>query len=568
MGTLFSALELGRAGMQVAQVQLDVAGHNVASVNKEGYSRQRVDLITRVPNIKIYGALGRGPAVAGVFRLRDQFLDTVFRQEVAGLGNAEVQASYFTRLEDGFQEPSENGFSHNINDFFDSVNDFANNVEDLSVRVGMLTEGESVARSLNDIASHLRSLRTNANEEVRNLVPEINSITERIAELNDVIHDAEVTGRPANDLRDDRDLLLDELAKLVKISYNERDNGIVDVLLGSDMLVTGDHARVLEAVADPSIDPDRPDFVTVQFADNGNAATILDGELAGTIHMRDVELLDMKGKMDDLARALIKGINDIHVNGNGLVNYSGTLTSSNPVTGQFDPFDSAGLELPVTDGSFDLEVYNASGVLVESVTIPVISNATSMFNLPFWINSLSNMSATFQGATNTLSMTATPGYTFNILNDTTGLPTALGLNTFFTGDSAETIGVQQDLINNPGLISSGYSADPLETGDNSAALDMLQIRDAALLSGDTQTINEFFESIIVEVGIDAKSNEDSLIIQEAFIQDFEARRQEVSGVNIDEEVTNLLQFQRAFEASARVISVTDRMLDALMAMAR
>ncbi len=569
MGTLFSALEIGRAGMQVAQVQLDVTGHNIANVNKDGFTRQRVEVTTRLPNYKIYGALGRGPAISGVFRLREAFLDTVYRQEVSGLGNAEIQATYFSRLENIFQEPGEDGFSSRLNSFFDSLNDFANNVENLPVRVALLSEGGAVSGTLRDVAQRLRTLRTNANEEVKNTVPGINSLTGRIAELNDAIHDAEISGNPANDLRDDRDNLLDELAGIVAISYNERDNGIVDVLLGSDVLVNGDKARLLETVPDASIDPDRPDLVRVQFVDNGAAATITDGELYGTLHARDVAMVDIEDKMDAIARALIEGINDIHSQGNGLEDYSGPASTTNAVTSDTVALNTAGLPFALEDGSFDVQVFDATGALVETVTVPIVTTGplagqTTLADVVTAIDGATNLSATYNSTTGTFEVTPGAGFSFNFANDDAGALTGLGLNTFFTGDSASTIGVNQALVDNPALVSSGFSTDPLETGDNTAALLMAQVRDLDLLSGDTQTINAFFESVIVEVGIDARTNLDSLSVQEAFVQDFEGRRQEASGVSIDEEVTNLIQYQRAFEASARLISVADRMLETLL----
>src|SRR5690606_26992148 len=98
MGTLFSALNIGRAGLQAAQVQLDVTANNISNVNKEGYSRQRVNLATRLPNFKPYGALGRGPGIEGVERLRESFFDKVYRQQVPGLGKAEVKGNFFQLL--------------------------------------------------------------------------------------------------------------------------------------------------------------------------------------------------------------------------------------------------------------------------------------------------------------------------------------------------------------------------------------------------------------------------------------------------------------------------------------
>ena len=126
LGTLFSTLDIGRAGLSVAQVQLDITGHNIANVNREGFSRQRVNVTTRLPNFLPYGALGRGPGVDSIERLRDAFLDSVYREQVAGLGRSEVEAEYFAQIEDIFLEPSANGFSERLNLFYDALNDFSN----------------------------------------------------------------------------------------------------------------------------------------------------------------------------------------------------------------------------------------------------------------------------------------------------------------------------------------------------------------------------------------------------------------------------------------------------------
>lgn len=571
MGTLFSALDIGRAGMMVAQVQLDVAAHNISNVNKEGFSRQRVDLTTRLPNYFPYGALGRGPGVEGVRRIRDAFLDTTYREQLPALGRTETAAQYFTRIEDIFQEPSVNGFSSRMNVFFDALQDFANNVEELPVRVSLLSEGEAMAGSLQQVADQLFTLRTNANEEVRNMVPEINSLMERIAALNTNIRDAEITGQTANDLRDDRDLLVDQVSRLVKITTRERDDGQVEVLMGGVQIVSGNRWRALKTSVDSSLDPDRPDLLTVRFADNNEAAVINDGELAGVLGIRDVQLRRLEDRMDDVARALIGSINRIHSQAGGLQRYSTPIRSTNAVANAFAPLnDLAGLPFQVNDGSFDMVVYDNAGNVLETVTVPIVTTGspptwTTGANIEGAINASANLSASLN-AQGILTITPAAGRTFRFANDTSGALAALGLNGFFTGSRASDIAVNQDLLDNPHLIGSGYSLDALNTGDNRAALDMAAARSIKLLEGSTQTPGEFYQSTIVQVGVSARANLDILDVERAFVQDFNRRRQEVSGVSLDEEVTNLMQYQRAFEGAARVIQVADRMLETLIGM--
>lgn len=563
MGTLFSALDIARAGMVVSQVQLDVAGHNIANVNKEGYSRQRVEVTTRVPNYRPYGAIGRGPAISDIRRIRETFLDQIFREQNPALGRTETIANYFERIQDIFQEPGETGFSSHLSSFFDALQDFANNVEETPVRVALIQEGEALSQSLNEIARQIYLLESNANEEIRNIVPEINSLLSRIAELNKTIRDTEITGKSANDLRDDRDLLIDQLSKIVAITTRERDDGQVDILMGGVEIVGGDRYRALKAVADSTIDPTRPDFLSIVFEDNQEKAIITDGSLAGLIQIRDVELKKIKEQLNEIARAVAGSINQIQSQGRGLELYTDTIKSNIAVTNTGIALTDNNLPYSINDGSFQLLAYDNAGNLVETFTVSISSASTTLTDIANQINGSSSFTASVD-ADGFLSITPASGYSLRFANDTSGVLTAIGMNSFFTGYTASTIAVNEDLINNPGLISSGYSLDINETGDNSASLEMANIRNQRILSNNTQTADDYYQSMIVQIGIDARANLDVLEMERSFVNDFTTRRQEVSGVNLDEEVTNLILLQRAFEASARIITITDSMLETLL----
>lgn len=566
MGTLFSSLNIGRAGLNTAQIQLDVVGHNIASSNKVGFSRQRANIATRVPLERSYGFLGRGPFISGVERLRDGFLDISYRDQASSLGNANLQTNFYSRIEDLFQEPSENGFSDQINIFFDALNDFSNNVEDIPTRVATITEAEAMATALREHAAALEELRTSANEDVRGLVPEINSIGQQIADLNFSIKTLEAAGGAANDLRDDRDVLLDELSSIIDIQYRERDDGQVDVLLGGEELVNASSVRLLETVAVGSFDPNRPDFLRIQFEATGAEAQIFDGELAGAFHQRDVILQDLVERNDTMAAALIEEINAIHSQGNGLENVAVALSASNAVTDPAAALDSAGLPFTVNDGSVDLVLYDVTDAIVETVNIPVTAGATSLNDIVAAINASTNATASVTNGV--LTVTPNAGRSFTFANDTANVLPALGLSGLFTGTNARNIRVSQHLLDNPALLSSGTSLNVLETGDNGIALQMAALRNTPVLTNNNETINDYFESTVVRLGTNARANLDQRDTQIAVVEDLELRRQEVSGVNLDEEVTSLIEVQKAFDSSARVITVTDRMLDTLISIVR
>ncbi len=568
MGTLFSSLDIARAGMFAAQVQLDTTAHNIANVNTEGFSRQRVRLTERAPILYPFGAIGRGPAVVSIERVRDLFLDTITRDAFQGLGFSEEQAPYFARIQDLLQEPSDVGLNQRFTRFFDALNAFATNVAQAPARVAFLEEARSLVTAMNQTARTLFQLRSDANDQAAALVEDINALTTQIAEQNERIRQAEGTGQPANDLRDQRDVLLDRLSRIVNIEWRERESGEVDVLLGGEELVVGTRARALAAVRDTSIDPDRPDLYAIRFTDNNALVPVYGGQLAGVLEARDNLLGTVDDQLNALARDFIYAFNRIHSQGRGLAAYASTVTSAYAVSDANQPLNNAGLPFTVQDGSFDIVVYDNAGNVVETVTVNVVASGppagqTTLNQIAAAINGATNVSASIS-SDGRLLVNPAAGFSLRFANDTAAFLPAIGLNGLFVGKSAMDMAVNSDLLNNPALLSSAYTTDLSTVGDNAAALDMLGLRNAPFLDNNTQTLNQFYEGVLTFVGVRARSNEQSLQTQQAFADDFQRRRLEMQGVNLDEEVTNLLLVQRAFEASARIVTTTDRMLETLL----
>lgn len=565
MGTLFSALHIGRNGLMVAQAQLDTTGHNIANINTEGYSRQRVDVTTWQPNYTYYGELGRGPRIAGIERIREEFLDRVYRTQMASLGQVSVQDQFYARLEDIFQEPGDQSFGVRLSAFFEALSEFSSNVEDPSVREALLSEVRAVSNALNETVRRIETVRSNANEEIRNMMPEINALAERIAETNISIRRIEANGARANDLRDERDRLLDRLSRLVRVTYRERDTGEVEVLLGDEQLVNGDRWRALTAVADDTIDPDRPDLLRVRWADTGQNTLIVGGELRGLLLMRDYVAADYRDRTDELARVLIEEVNRIHSQGRGLAPLSGTVTGGVRRADPALPLDDPTGEVPFTvnNGSFTVNVFDAAGTLAEALTVPVTAGVTTVLDVAAAINGMTNLSASVE-ADGRLVVTAAAGFGFAFANDTSGALVSVGINGLFKGTDAETIGLSDHIAAHLEWISSGYGTDFRLTGDNRSALAMQSLRNAAIADAGRQTVEGFYQASVARLGIQARDNASSLRVEQGFAQDFDRRREEVSGVNMDEEVTNLIAYERAFQGSARIIAIADRLLEVLV----
>ncbi len=567
MGTLFSALSIGQSGLRAAQVQLDTAGHNIANVNREGFSRQRVELAGFLPNNTAFGQIGRGVQVTNIHRMRDPLLDLLYRNQVGGLSNTQLQSQYLNQIQDLFLEPTSDGVSGRLNRFFEALQQFSVNVEALPVRVNVLVEAEQLAGLLNNTYTRLNDLRSNANEEIIQFVPEINSLAERIGALNDRIHLTEATGNPANDLRDDRDVLVDRLATIADVTVSEQNDGQYEVFIGGQQLVSGDLVRAVEAVQNATIDPTRPDLVELRFTDNNELVQVRNGELYGALQIRDQELPGVIADINEMAATLIQQINLIHSQANGLSNLSGTVTASNGVTDPTIDLATAGLPFAFTPGTFQVNVYDNTGALVVGAPYTItVAAGDSLDDVVALVDALPNLTATVN-TDGQLAVTSAAGFSFGFASDTTGLLAATGMNPLFTGTDARTIGVNQDIIDNPALLAGAFDTDPAATGDNTAALALAAVQDGQYFQAGTASINDFYESIVVGVGIQTRANEAVLKVETTVNETFQRRRQEISGVSLDEEVALLLQFQRAFEASARIITVTDRMLDSLLSMA-
>lgn len=560
LGTLFSSLDIATSGVQVAQLGLDITGHNIANVNTEGFSRQRVELATRLPITKPFGQIPRGVAVQRIDRLRDTFLDDAFRETVPGLGAAEVTDRFFSQIEAIFLEPTENSFSTRLNNFFESVNDFATNPELIPSREAVISEAESLSETFLTTTERLNELRTDANNQVIAITEEINSIAGQIAQLNDRIRPLEAGSQRANDLRDDRDLLIDELSRLVEVSTAENDAGEINVVIANEQLVVGSRSFGLETVNDPSIDPDRGDLVRVQFVRNGRQLNPRTGELRAALEVRDTIIPNIDADIDTMASNLILEFNRIHSNANGLENFT-SLTGGNAVDDPAVPLNAAGLGFPVTPGSFDINVHDDSTGTIAATTIN-INAATSLNDLAADLNAVGNLTASVVNGR--LQIDSAPGFSFTFANDDTDALAATGTNVLFDGFDASDIAVNGTIANNPQFLASAFDLDPAATGDNSAALALADLQNADLFNGGSADINEFFEATLTEIATDARANANQREVEQAFVDDFNSRRQEVSGVNLDEEVTNLVIFQRSFEASARVISVANSMLDTLI----
>jgi len=319
MSNVFGILNTGRTALLTQQKAIDVTGHNIANVNTDGYSRQRVNMETNEPYSSQPGQTGTGVRAAEIQRIYDRFLGAQINNENQNLGNWETQKGVLERVEIIFDESSGYGLNQAMSEFWNAWQDLANNPSDYAGRAALLAKSETMTATFNNIYLNLEQIQTDIDTSIMGTVKEINSIAERIAGLNQKIALTEVGGQNANDYRDSRDLLLKELSLKINIDSFENSDGKVTVLVaGGRPLVENISSWNL------SIQPDvDSDFQDIAWTDSdGNLVDITDsisgGKLKGWLEARDVTIPDYLSKLDNLAEGIITEVNDLHKAGLGL----------------------------------------------------------------------------------------------------------------------------------------------------------------------------------------------------------------------------------------------------------
>ncbi len=564
MSTLFGILGVAKSGLYAAQLSLQTSANNVANAGTQGYSRQRADLTESPPENLPIGQIGTGVSVDGIRRLRDQFLDHQYYQAQQSLGERQAVQSTLTQIEALLGEPSDSGLQANLSSFFSALEDLASYPTDLTTRRAVLEQGQILADTFNRLSTDLSELKRNLETDLSGKVEEANTLLQEVASLNGQIQSVTVAGGSPNALLDQRDLRLDALANLVGITTVTQEDGSVQVSLagGGGILVNGQTAGTLGVRLSATSD-------AYELTLGGNQVTASGGTIAGLLTSRNDPsnyAQYAQGQLDRRAAALAPQMNRLQADGSGMQGLEST-TSQYVVSDPTKPLGAAnGLPFDPTSGSFTVFVYDATGAVTGSGSVTVTAGVTTLNSLAAdagW--AAAGVTTSLSGGR--LTVTAPTGSTFRFAGDTSGALAALGLNSFFTGTDARSLAVNDALLAEPSLLSGG-KPDPttgvVGPGDNQVALAMADLATTKFLDGDTATPGDFYASTIGVIGARTAAANHLLDSQDAVVQTVQNQREQVSGVSLNEEMTDLIRYQYAFQASARMITVVDDMLNTVV----
>lgn len=453
MAGLFQGLEIGKRALAAAQITLQTIGHNIANVNTPGYSRQRVHIGATYPLQKTYGSVGTGVGVNDIRHVRDLFLGQQFRQTNMELGEWGYKEKILSQVETLFAEPSDNTLANRLNEFWNSWDTLSQHSESMTGRKAVLGAAKQLLTSFQELSSDLSNMRDSIDSDLAVMTQEVNRLSAEIANLNGQIQVQELGQTSANDLRDIRDHLIDELSRLVDTNTIEDSTGGMRVLIGALEIVNG--STTTRIATDTQMISGR---LKRRLIWEGTSVGITSqaGELKGLLDARDTLIPKYIDELDTLAATIIDQVNSLHTTGYGL------------------------------DGSTGREFFDSA---------------------------------------------------------------------FRT---AATMRLNRELELSPDMLAASGSGEP---GDGTIALAVQGLRNARVMVSDTSTINDYYNSIIGSLGLESHQARSFARNFELLIQQVENSRQSVQGVSLDEEMTNMIKFQHAFEAAARVITVMDEALD-------
>lgn len=462
MGSEFYGLEIAKKTLQAQQLAMNISGHNIANSNTVGYTRQvpkftqqtstPVGLFT-LPYIK---NISSGVVLEEVQRIRDRYLDLQIRQESRRAAYWEAMDEGLGQIELIFGEPGESGLSSIFDSFWNTWQELAAAPESSAARVLVSETANLLAGAFNDTYSRLEKQQIQVNEEIAMKVAEVNNYLQQIYDINHQIVRLGAGGGNINDYRDQLDVLVDKLSRILSVQTKDNDNGTYTLVLQGQILVNSEMKNELSLGTDPVTG-----FYKVGLGTSGEELNLSyqDGELRALFDLRDGSLEEYKGYLNQLAIDLINAVNALHQTGYTLE------------------------EPPVKGGAF------------------------------------------------------------------------------FVGSGASNIALNQDILVNENRIAASSTG---AAGDGKIALAIAKLRGEKIINGNSATPDDYYRGFVSRLGTQKSEISRLASNQKFLVEELEARKESVSGISLDEEMTNLIKYQHTYEAASFLINTINGMLETLI----
>ncbi|MBW8887002.1 MAG: flagellar hook-associated protein FlgK [Fibrobacteres bacterium] len=560
---LMDSLNVGMRGLNASQTAIDVTGQNISNANTEGYSRKRVNLQADAIPDDVYGQKGLGVAVTEVDRIRDEFLD---RQTWEALGdkgyNTQLDTAY-TRLGNILKEPSDDGLASKMNAFWASWQDLANNPGDLSAREAVKSSADVMIDTFQSVYKQIQDYGLSMNNPLDQQAKQVNDLTGQIYDLNQKIAGVETSpGQKANDARDQRDLLVRKLSSLIDVQTVEDTNGRLIVTSGGNLIVGPSEAMQIETygVDKTLANGEKASELRLRFVESKRGFDPRGGELKGIMDARGQVLSKYMDALNSLAGSIVKQVNDQHELGYNLNKSTGVpfFDPSKTSAGNMTLSDAilAGAEnIAAAEGGKIVDVAAFAPVGgIPAVANPVLDLKTT--NPNYRDLAQGSVKVTLSDGT-VLQEGAGADY---VVDSELGTIKFLNYGRYVAGDAINV----QFQYNTTGFSGNG-------NGQNSLLIAGLRLKNSMVPDTDgtpTQSVTTFYSATIGKLGIEQNQNKSRLDTKTFLISQMDSEQATISGVSLDEEMTNMIKFENSYRASAKYITTVSQMMDVLMQLAQ
>lgn len=618
MASTFAGIEIGKRSLMAHTQQISTAGHNISNADTEGYSRQRVQIKTMDPlyradlsRAETPGQLGQGSCIESITRLRDELLD----QRIVAQGNQEsyweTREKYYSMIEDIYNEPDEISVRGNMDKYWQGWQELSMYPESQAARQAIVTRGESLAESIQQRFKSLSGVGSLINGDIEGSVRQVNDIAKQIASINSEIVKSKAVGDNPNDLMDRRDVLVEKLSKLANITSDNRDSDEFMVHLDGHILVQGHLARGFD------VEPvtDNSGYSKVVWNDTGADAHISGGSLGALIELRDVDIRNEIQSLNTMTMNFADLVNDVHRNAVGANNVTGIdFFSQQPFvtdasgnydrngdgtndssyvfrftgTNRLNPQEKVGLdgEMVLSGKNGNVTVpYHATDTIEEVIArindsdgevkayldrnsrlVLKATTAANAENPDFVIRHVEDSGLFLTGYSGILSMTGPEGaYDFARADAVSSLRQDAQFAVSPVQNPAAYISVNQEIKTDVLSVAAAYPVRGRAlSGDGRAAVEIASIRNTYVMIGKDRTFDDYFANSVTNVGLKGEQAETNYLSQNAVMNDLRGLRDSISGVNIDEELADIIKFQHGYNAAAKFVSVMDSLLDTVI----
>lgn len=618
MANSFAGIEIGKRSLMAHSTQIQTAGHNISNADTEGYSRQRVIVKSFEPIYRpdleramVPGQIGQGCDVESINRIKDELLESRIVEQKNVESYWETRDKYYSMIESVYNEPNDVSVRTNMDKFWQGWQELSTYPESDAARLAVVVRGQTLTNSIQQQYKSLRGIGDQINGDIEAVVKQVNDLSRQIASVNGEIVRSKGLGDNPNDLMDRRDLLVEKLSSLINVTVTQKDPDEFMVHTDGQIIVQGSLARQIETVGQL----DNNGYGKLMWSDTKLDAEFHGGTLGALVELRDKDIRTEIQSLNTMALNFADLVNDVHRNAIGKNNTTGLdffvqhdfvenvngnydrngdgvedtsyifrMTGTNALKMQEQIGLSGTMTINGASGNIDVAYFSTD--TVEDVINRIndsngevkayldrnsclVLKATSskgMENPDFVIRHVEDSGMFLTGYSGILQGSgADNAYDFNRANVVDVLAGAQFAVSPVLNPSAyiEVNGLIQNDVSSVAAAfknSQGFA----EPSDGRAAVEMAAIRNTKIMIGSQRTFDDYFADTITNVGLKGEQAQNQLATQNKIMGDLRDLRDSISGVNIDEELADIIKFQHGYNVAAKFISVQDELLDTLI----